>query len=123
MWNQNETPSIVLCRDCFASFPFLGLCVCPERIWDWGLQEWRRPTLDDPWYAAVLYLFSFPRRPQLFPRATDLQTEPQEGVASKRILHPPPQLFKNDVTAFGISHLLFNFHIILLSGFFFFSLL
>lgn len=61
VWNQNETPSIVLCRDCFASFRFLGLCVCPERIWDWGLQEWRRPALDDPWCAAVHYFFSFPR--------------------------------------------------------------
>lgn len=32
--SRSETPSIVLCRDCFASFRFLGLCVCPQRIWD-----------------------------------------------------------------------------------------
>lgn len=35
-------------------------------------------------------LFFLPPRPQLFPTVTDLQTEPQEGVASP----PPPNYLK-----------------------------
>lgn len=30
---------IVLSTNCFPSFHFLGLCACPERIWELGLQE------------------------------------------------------------------------------------
>lgn len=74
-----------------------------------GVQRWTIPDVPLPFTflpSPENSRCSPPRGTRVF---ADLRTGPQEGVASTRILLPAtPQLFKNEVAAFGISRLLFN---------------